>query len=83
MPPIFDLIAARSSTPAAEMHEVFNMGCGFCAVVGADQAEDAVALLGQRHPGAAIIGSVTDSAGLVEVPGADLAGRADAGFAPA
>ena len=82
VPPIFDLIAARSSTAAAEMHEVFNMGCGFCAVVPADQADDAVALLGERHPGAAVIGSVTDRAGLVEVPGDGLAGRAGQGFGP-
>ena len=63
VPPIFDLIASRSSTAAAEMHEVFNMGCGFCVVVPADQAEDAVALLAERHPGAAGIGSVTDRTG--------------------
>ena len=83
VPPVFDLIATRSSTAAAEMHEVFNMGCGFCVVVPAEQAGDAVALLAERHPGAAVIGSVTDSAGLVELPGAGLAGRADQGFGPA
>ncbi len=83
VPALFGLIAERSSTPPAEMHEVFNMGCGFCVVVPADQADDAVALLSERHPGAAVIGSVTDGAGLVEVPGAGLAGRAGQGFAPA
>jgi len=83
VPPIFGLIAERSSTTAAEMHEVFNMGCGFCVVVPADQADDAVALLGGRHPGAAVIGSVTDSAGLVELPGDGLAGRGGQGFGPA
>ena len=80
VPPIFDLIASRSSTTPAEMHQVFNMGCGFCAVVPAEQADDAVALLAERHPGAAVIGSVTDHAGLVEVPGDGLTGRADDGF---
>ena len=83
VPAIFDLIAARSGTAPAEMHEVFNMGCGFCVVVPADQADDAVALLSERHPGTAVIGSVTDSAGLVEVPGDGLAGRAGQGFGPA
>ena len=39
---VFGLIAQRSSAPAAEMHEVFNMGCGFCVVVPAEQADDAV-----------------------------------------
>ena len=65
------------------MHEVFNMGCGFCVVVPADQADEAVALLAERHPGAAVIGSVTDRAGLVEVPGDGLAGRESQGFGPA
>jgi phosphoribosylformylglycinamidine cyclo-ligase len=81
--PIFDLIAERSSTEPAEMHQVFNMGCGFCVVVPADQADDAVALLGQRHPGAAVIGFVTDRAGLVEVPVDGLIGREGQGFGPA
>ena len=35
VPPVFDLIAARSGTGDDEMHEVFNMGCGFCVVVPA------------------------------------------------
>ncbi len=83
VPPIFDLIAARSGTAPGEMHEVFNMGCGFCVVVPADQADDAVALLSERHPGTAVIGSATDAAGLVEVPGDGLAGRAGQGFGPA
>ena len=83
VPPVFGLIAQRSSAPAAEMHEVFNMGCGFCVIVPAEQADDAVALAAERHPGAAVIGSVTDGAGLVEVPADGLAGRADQGFGPA
>ena len=83
LPAIFDLIAERSGTAPAEMHEVFNMGCGFCVVVPADQADDAVALLSERHPGTAVIGSATDEAGLVEVPGDGLAGRAGQGFGPA
>jgi len=65
VPPVFALIAARSGTGDHEMHEVFNMGCGFCVVVPEDQAADAVALIEGRHPGAAVIGSVTDAAGTV------------------
>jgi phosphoribosylformylglycinamidine cyclo-ligase len=65
VPPIFELIAARSGTGDDEMHEVFNMGCGFCAIVPAGQAGDAVALLEKRHPGTAVIGEVTDTAGAV------------------
>jgi len=76
VPPIFDLIAARARVPASEMFEVFNMGCGFCCVVRAGQAQEAVALLAGHHPGAAVIGEVTDRGGLVELPGAGLEGRA-------
>jgi phosphoribosylformylglycinamidine cyclo-ligase len=81
VPPVFGLIAERSGTPAAEMHEVFNMGCGFCVVVPAEQAPDAVELLSGHHPGAAVIGSVTDRDGVVEIPGDGLEGRAGQGFA--
>ena len=82
-PPIFDLIAARTGTEPRELYEVFNMGCGFCCVVAADHADEAVALLGERHPGAVVIGEATDRAGLVELPAQGLAGRAGHGFAAA
>jgi phosphoribosylformylglycinamidine cyclo-ligase len=72
--PIFELIAARSGSDAAEVHEVFNMGCGFCCVVPAGDAEAAVALLSDRHPGAAVIGEVNERAGVVELPRAGLVG---------
>ena len=36
--PVFDLIAELGQVPPAEMWEVFNMGCGFCAIVPADHA---------------------------------------------
>ena len=35
VPPIFELIQERSATSDEEMHEVFNMGCGFCCIVAA------------------------------------------------
>ena len=57
VPPVFGLVQALGDVPDAEMWEVFNMGCGFCAVVPAAQAEDAVALLARHHPGAARIGT--------------------------
>jgi phosphoribosylformylglycinamidine cyclo-ligase len=82
-PPIFDLIAGRGEIDSAEMHEVFNMGCGFCCVVPAEEAAEAVAVLTERHPGAALIGTVTDRAGTVELPALGLEGRAGQGFAAA
>jgi phosphoribosylformylglycinamidine cyclo-ligase len=80
LPPIFELIAARGDVDEAELHEVFNLGCGFCCVVPAAQAAEAVALLSQRHPGAAVIGQVTDRSGVVEVPAAGIVGTRDGGF---
>ena len=82
VPPVFGLIAARSESGAAEMYEVFNMGCGFCCVVPERDAATAVDLLAGRHPGAAVIGEVTDRAGVVELPRAGLSGR-DGSFGPA
>ena len=73
--PVFSLIAELGNIPAAEMWEVFNMGCGFCAVVPAADAERAVALLAARHPGTAVIGRVTDSAGRVSMPGVGIEGE--------
>jgi phosphoribosylformylglycinamidine cyclo-ligase len=83
VPPVFGLIARRSGTAPAEMHEVFNMGCGFCAVVPAESAAAAVELLGARHPGTSVIGEVTDSAGLVELPRLGLTGREGEGLSAA
>ncbi len=63
VPPVFGLVQRLGSVPDAEMWDVFNMGCGFCAVVPEGAADDAVALLGAHHPGTARIGTVTGEAG--------------------
>ncbi len=76
VPPVFELIARRGQVDGAEMQKVFNMGCGFVAIVPADAAEAAVALLGARHPGTARIGSVSGDAGRVALPSLGLAGDA-------
>ena len=77
---IFDLIAERSRANEAELLEIFNMGCGFCCVVPADQTDLAVELLDSYHGGSAVIGRVTEESGVVRLPG--LVGRADTGFTP-
>jgi phosphoribosylformylglycinamidine cyclo-ligase len=78
--PVFDLIAERGDVPAEELYEVFNMGCGFVVVLPAADAEAALELLSSHHPGVALIGRVTTATGVVELPGADLIGRAGRGF---
>jgi phosphoribosylformylglycinamidine cyclo-ligase len=72
VPPVFGLVQELGEVPDAEMWEVFNMGCGFCAVVPAAQADAAVELLARRHPGSARIGTVTDEADRVSVPALGL-----------
>jgi phosphoribosylformylglycinamidine cyclo-ligase len=73
-PAVFEEIAARGGVDAAEMYEVFNMGCGFCCVVPAAHADDAVALLSRRHPGTEVIGRTTTAAGVVQLPKQSLRG---------
>ncbi|MEA2418076.1 MAG: phosphoribosylformylglycinamidine cyclo-ligase [Thermoleophilaceae bacterium] len=79
VPEIFSLIAERGPVEPAELYEVYNMGCGFCCVVPAAQAEAAVSLLNAHHPGTAVIGQATDSAGAVELSSPPLRGTR-AGF---
>jgi len=57
VPPLFELIAERSGTSDAEMHDVFNMGCGFCCVVAAGDEGVALDLLRSHYAGAERIGS--------------------------
>ena len=77
VPPVFGLIAELGEVPAAEMWEVFNMGCGFCVITAADQAEQVVALLRDHHPGTAVIGTVSDRDELVRMPELGIEGGSD------
>jgi phosphoribosylformylglycinamidine cyclo-ligase len=68
VPGICTLVAEVGAIPAAEMWDIFNMGCGFVALVPADRADDAVDLLGAHHPGTARVGTVTGDGGRVVSP---------------
>ncbi|HEV2821085.1 MAG TPA: phosphoribosylformylglycinamidine cyclo-ligase [Solirubrobacteraceae bacterium] len=68
VPPVIDLVVRESAIGPGEAWEVFNMGCGLVAAVAAEHAERAVAILAARHPGARVIGKVTDRAGEATVP---------------
>ncbi len=72
--PIFGLIQRCGTVPAEEMWEVFNMGTGLCCVVDGGDAGAAAEILNRRHPGARVIGEVTDSAGVVRLPSVGLVG---------
>jgi phosphoribosylformylglycinamidine cyclo-ligase len=66
VPPVFDLIAELGEVDEAEMHEVFNMGCGMIVAVAESDAEAAIAMVAAHHPGSRRIGRVTEKAGVVE-----------------
>jgi phosphoribosylformylglycinamidine cyclo-ligase len=66
VPPVFDLIAELGEVDEAEMHEVFNMGCGMIVAVAENDAEAAIETVGAHHPGSRRIGRVTEKAGVVE-----------------
>jgi phosphoribosylformylglycinamidine cyclo-ligase len=72
VPPIFDLVARLGDVEAAEMWEVFNMGCGLVAVGPEAQPDEAAAILAAHHPGARRIGTATDHIGRVDVPALSL-----------
>jgi len=74
VPPVFDLVRDCGRVGEAELWEVFNMGCGFCAVVPEAEAETVVALLAGHHPGTARIGTVTADPDRIAVPPLGLGG---------
>jgi phosphoribosylformylglycinamidine cyclo-ligase len=74
VPPIFDLISQLGEVPTAEMWNVFNMGCGFCAIVPDDHARAACELLDRHHPGAAVIGGLSAAQESITLPGLGLIG---------
>ncbi|HEX5714446.1 MAG TPA: phosphoribosylformylglycinamidine cyclo-ligase [Solirubrobacterales bacterium] len=55
-PPIFGLVQERGDVSEDEMYDVFNMGCGFCAVVPERDEAAALELLRAHYPGAQRIG---------------------------
>ena len=65
VPPVFGLIQERGEVSDEEMYEVFNMGCGFCAVIPAAAEQEALALLRSHYPGASRIGRVVAGDGAV------------------
>ena len=66
VPPVFGLIQELGEVSDDEMHEVFNMGCGFCCVVAAgDERRRARARCAGHYPDARRIGRATDRGGEV------------------
>jgi len=57
-PPIFKLIQQHSNVSAAEMFEVYNMGVGFCVVVGESDVGSVLSILEKHDRKAWVIGKV-------------------------
>lgn len=60
VPPVFGLIQERGDVSDEEMHEVFNMGCGFCVVVAPGEEAVALDLLRPHYPAAKRIGRAVE-----------------------
>ncbi len=59
VPAVFELIRERGGVSDEEMHDVFNMGCGFCVVVAPDDEAACLDLLRRDYPEARRIGRAT------------------------
>ena len=57
---------ARRASPSEEMHEVFNMGCGFCAVVAPGDEDAALSLLRAHYPEAGRVGRAVEGVGEID-----------------
>ena len=63
-PEVFCLIRSLGDIPEGEMRKVFNLGIGFCAVVPAEEAERAVAVIRDSGCPAWRIGEVVEERGV-------------------
>ncbi len=76
IPPVFSIIQRLAQVEDTEMFSVFNMGIGFCAVVGPQDAELATSILGSAGKRAYRIGrAVADPQRHVRLSRQGLVGR--------
>jgi phosphoribosylformylglycinamidine cyclo-ligase len=68
VPAICRYVCEQGAIEPVEAYQVFNMGCGFVAVVPGGDGDEVARLLGEHHPGARVIGRVTADAGAVSLP---------------
>lgn len=82
IPPIFGLIERYAGVGRAEMFEVYNMGIGFCAVVGEAGVAASLASLARHRRQASVIGhAIADPTRSVRLTQYGLVGRGKR-FAP-
>ena len=76
-PPVFALIEQLGAVERSEMEATFNLGIGMIAVVSAESADAALALLAERRVDAWVAGSVTggsDASGAARLVGGHVSG---------
>lgn len=59
-PPVFEVIRRGGNVTPEEMYRVYNMGVGFCAVVPASSADDALDAIAAAGGDASVIGTVRE-----------------------
>jgi phosphoribosylformylglycinamidine cyclo-ligase len=69
VPPVFALIQELGRVSEEEMHDVFNMGCGFCCVVAAQDEAAALEMLRAHYPDAKRIGRAAEGERVVRRSG--------------
>ena len=80
-PPVFAVLQRLGGIEDAEMHRVFNMGIGFCAIVPPAHEARAIDILGGDGKACQRIGTVVEDAEeRVWIEQAGLVGRAGEGF---
>ncbi len=62
-PPVFDIIAREGRVPERDMFNTFNMGVGMTAIVPADRAQEAQAVLAGQGVDAYVLGEVEPGEG--------------------
>ncbi len=66
-PPVFEVLAGHGRVPQAELDRTFNLGVGMCAIVAAEAADRALAVLGERGVPAWALGEIVAGTGQARV----------------
>ena len=76
--PVFEAVQRAGNVALAEMYRVYNMGVGFCTVVPAASAGDALEAIAAAGGEASIIGTVREGRRRVVLPEQGLVGEGSA-----
>lgn len=76
--PVFEAIRREGNVALEEMYRVYNMGVGFCAIVPAPSADEALAAVASVGGDASVIGTVREGRRRVVLPEQGLVGESGA-----